>query len=610
MWMDQSEKDRLLEAAKADIVRTTSVIGGMVERLDASIEQAARTYRTIDSNESETAFEDRMRAEASGANTAVIRESLAQLATSPYFARFDAVFEDEPNRPYYIAKYAASEMGIYSWTTPVAALRFESPGHVRYQTPDGEWRDGQITRRDQYMIARRHLNFMTTEGLGLERELIYQEHFSGRKTGFVLPEVVAQMEKAQDTVIRAVPQGPFLISGPAGSGKTTLALHRVAYLRQSPETADLYPAEKILVLVQDSSTDDYFSHLLPELGIRDVVITTFAQWAIGLLGLRRYVYHARPGHDELERDRYELAKARAVKVTSATASKVELKSPEKILLAHYRDYLDERQMGLLTSELQDNALDRFDLTLLLRLQKQVDGTLMTTTEDVTYLRGGLTKRTPRPVPLEYSLVLVDEFQNYLPEQLGLLRGITDKSKSMLYIGDVAQQTQLGAIRDLTEIGEKIAPERVIKLEKVYRNTKQILEYIRNLGYDVEIPAGVAEGPLVAEHPAWDVVEVLQYIVGLTRAPGTVMGIIAPDPETNETYRDYFADDETVRCMTMRESQGVEFDIVCLVGWGESEPPSGEVDAALRADWHRTRRDLLYVALTRAMTELHVIGRFT
>jgi DNA helicase IV len=608
--MDQTEKDRLLEAAKADITRTTSVIGGLVERLDESMEKAARAYRSIDSTESETAFEDRMRAEASGANTALIRESLAQLALSPYFARCDVVFDDEPNRPYYIAKFAASELGIYSWTTPVAALRFELPGRVRYQTPDGEWRDGHMTRRDQYMIARGHLNFMTTEGIGLERVLIYQEHFSGRKTGFVLPEVVAQMEKAQDTVIRAVPQGPFVISGPAGSGKTTLALHRVAYLRQSPETAELYPAESILILVQDSGTDDYFSHLLPELGIHDVVITTFAHWAIGQLGLGRYFYQPRPGDDETQRDRYEFAKVRALKGKIAPVTKAELKSPEKILLAHYRDYLDAGQMGLLTTQLQDNALDRFDLTLLLRWQEQVAGMLMTTVEDVTYLRGGLTKRKQRLVPLEYSLVLVDEFQNYLPEQLRLLRGITDKKQSMLYIGDVAQQTQLGAIRDLAEIGEAVAPERVIKLEKVYRNTKQILEYIRGLGYDVEIPAGVAEGPTVAEHTARDVVEALQYIVGLTRAPGTLMGIIAPDPETIDTYRDYFSDDDSVHCMTIREAQGVEFDVVCLVGWGEDDGSSHEADSNLLAERQRIMRDLLYVALTRAMKELHVIGSFS
>ncbi|HNW09616.1 MAG TPA: hypothetical protein PKM52_03475, partial [bacterium] len=109
--------------------------------------------------------------------------------------------------------------------------------------------------------------------------MIYQEYFSTRKTSFILPEIVAQMEKAQDQVVRAEYGGKLAITGPAGSGKTTLALHRAAYLLQSPETVDKLDANQIIVFVQDDSTRDYFSHLLPELGINDVEITTMASWA-------------------------------------------------------------------------------------------------------------------------------------------------------------------------------------------------------------------------------------------------------------------------------------------------------------------------------------------
>jgi DNA helicase IV len=456
------------------------------------------------------------------------------------------------------------------------------------------------------MIARGHLNFMTTEGVGYERELIYQEHFSGRKTGFVLPEVVVQMEKAQDQVIRASHRGSFVISGPAGSGKTTLALHRVAYLRQAPETAELYPAESILVLVQDNDTEDYFSHLLPELGIHDVQITTFAHWAIQQLGLGNYFYHARPGHDELERDRYEFAKLQALRGAMEPVNLPQLKRPDGLLKAHYKDYLDDGQMGLLTSELEEGALDRFDLTLLLRLKERAEGRLMQTVERITHLKAGRARKVFRQEPLEYSLILVDEFQNYMPEQLRLLKGTANKLQSMLYIGDMAQQTQFGTLAGWTDIGEVIEPERAIKLEKVYRNTRQILEYIRAQGYDVEIPNGMSEGPAVAEHPVGDVAEALQYIVGLTRVPGAQLGIIARDPETIETYREYFAEDASVRCMTMREAQGVEFEVVVLVGLDDATAVIDAEDEVLGAEQQRINRDLLYVALTRAMTELHVL----
>jgi hypothetical protein len=133
-----------------------------------------------------------------------------------------------------------------------------------------------------------------------------------------------------------------------------------------------------------------------------------------------------------------------------------------------------------------------------------------------------------------------------------------------------------------------------------------LEYIRGRGYDVDIPVGVHDGPAVVERAVGDVAEALQYIVGLTRPPGALLGIIAPDPETIETYRAYFAGDASVRCMTMREAQGVEFDLVCLVGLSDATLVA-DTDPALAAEQRRIQRDLLYVALTRAMTELHVLG---
>jgi DNA helicase IV len=599
--MDQADKDRLLAQTRADIAAKRGVLLELARKFDQELAAGPGVFVL---SESETALEDEMRSRAAAANALQIQTEMEQLAESPYFSRMDVAFDDEPERPYYIAKHSASELGIYSWTAPIAALRFEKPGEVSYRTPLYGDRTGQMIRKDQYMIAQGHLNFMTTERTGHDRELVYQEHFSGRKTGFVLPEVVAQMEKAQDQVVRADHRGPFAISGPAGSGKTTLALHRVAFLRQTPETADLYPAESILVLVQDEGTEDYFSHLLPELGIHDVHITTFARWAIQVLGIGDHFYHARPGRTELERDQYEFAKLWALHRSLPEVEARSLRHPAQILTAHYSAYLNEAQMGLLQSELMEGALDRYDLTLLLLLHIRVHGGLVTKQEFRTEKRGRRTEIELRDAPLQYSLILIDEFQNYMPEQLRLIRSAAGKLQSLVYVGDMAQRTQFGSLQGWNEIGETIEPERSITLQKVYRNTRQILEYIRAQGYDVDIPAGVNDGPEVREHEAPGVVEALQYITRLTRVPGAQLGIIARDPRVLEPYRDYFAADDTVHCLTMREAQGVEFDLVVLLT--EEDDGIDWDDADLAAEQMTVYRDLMYVALTRAMTELHVV----
>lgn len=164
----------------------------------------------------------------------------------------------------FFGKFQISEQNIYSWMSPIAVMRFEKIGAAAYILPGGRKRAGKIDRNDQFLIANGKIIFMASEARKWQRTLIYQEYLTNRKSGFILPEIIERLEKAQDEVIRASHQGSFLIAGPAGSGKTTLAFHRIAYLTQAPETAPFYPDYNIIVFVQDESTKKYFSALLPQ----------------------------------------------------------------------------------------------------------------------------------------------------------------------------------------------------------------------------------------------------------------------------------------------------------------------------------------------------------
>jgi DNA helicase-2/ATP-dependent DNA helicase PcrA len=222
-------------------------------------------------------------------------EELDHLNKSPFFVKCK-IGEKE----FYFAKHHFTEEHIYSWIAPIATVRFEKPGPIEYKLPDGKIEKAILEHKEQYLIVDGKVVFFAVEDLKNPRELIYQEHFSTKKEGFVLPEIVEVIEKAQDAVIRAHHVGPFVISGPAGSGKTTLALHRVAFLVQAPDTAHLYPGESIIVFVQDNGTKEYFSHLLPELGIKNVRITTFFEWATEILGIPEALYTDTRG-DEYQR---------------------------------------------------------------------------------------------------------------------------------------------------------------------------------------------------------------------------------------------------------------------------------------------------------------------
>ncbi len=136
-------------------------------------------------------------------------ERLRQLYPSPYFTRCECEINGE-KKVMYFAKFSFSDENVYSWISPAATLRFENPGPAGYVRPDGKVQSGILLSKDQFMIVDSKLLFFSAESIGHSRELIYQEHFTRQKVGFILPEVVELMEKAQDQIVRAPYHGRYV----------------------------------------------------------------------------------------------------------------------------------------------------------------------------------------------------------------------------------------------------------------------------------------------------------------------------------------------------------------------------------------------------------------
>ncbi len=603
--MEQQQKDTLLNTARTHVSETQKAIDSGIIDFQTSIEKTNHEIRT-----SKTESEDiKMLQEAMVAHSEDLIQDLQSLRPSPYFTRCDISFDDEPEpKTHFFGKFSFDKSSIYSWTTPIASLRFEEPGAVSYTTPEDGERTGTLLRRDQYMIVDGNIIFMATESTENPRQLVYQEYLSARKNSFALPEIVAQMEKAQDHVIRAHHAGPFAISGPAGSGKTTLALHRVAYLTQSPDTTMTYPGRSIIVFVQDNGTKDYFSHLLPELGIHNVRITTFSEWALELLDIDSFHFQSRIGRNETERDQYEYAKLRAIKTQPLPSYR--RGSEFTLLETFYAPYLTLEQQELFQKQRTEGSVDRYDLTLLLHAKAKRENGFSRTRMLTIRLKDGRTKQQPQKEMLEYSLMVVDEFQNYLPLQLRLLNMCLKKPRrSILYVGDMAQQTQFGTLRTWEDTGEQINAERLVRLHKVYRNTKNILEYIRSLGYSVEIPDGIRSGKDVQEIICTTPQEEISYLKHLLETTTVSIGVLSKDGDYLAEFSTAFSNEPRIRFMSIREAQGVEFEIVCIVGMNSETFTLTDdelADAEYASEKSRINRDLLYVALTRAISELHVL----
>ncbi len=593
--MNQEAKNNLLNGAKEHLA-------GIQQKITDKI--TYREKRARSSQRSDVTLSDAVAEQILTAHNHEQIENLKQLYPSPYFTRCDFTTNGEQKMMYF-SKFSFSDENIYSWITPAAALRFENPGIASYTRPDGISHSGIIDRKDNYMIVDGKILFFSTESTNHLRELIYQENFTQQKTGFILPEVVERMEKSQDQVIRAHHDGPFIIAGPAGSGKTTLALHRVAYLVQSPETTEFFRPESILVLVQDSGSKKYFSQLLPDLGIKGVMIVTFFEWAQMILKLNDCSALADYEVSDKEKIEYEYVKLKALKTIAAIPYNKNIYS---LLDKVYAPYLNNSQKTTLAWQKNKKLLDRFDITILLMCYQKQYGQFNIEKDYYEQLSNGQYRRRKSAFEAKYNLIVVDEFQNYLPEQLKILNScINERLKSMVYVGDLSQQTQLGTVRDLASLGFDTTPERLVKLEKVYRNTKEILNYIKNIGYKIEIPEQIKNGEPVIEVKLDNIESEIDFVKKQNKGKNETVGILSRHKNYLDKFKEEFKNDSQIYCLNFYEAQGVEFDSVFIVGPTHNESNYEDLNEDLAKEIKAIEKDLLYVALTRAISKLYIFS---
>ncbi|MBW5448685.1 AAA family ATPase [Cohnella sp. CFH 77786] len=222
------------------------------------------------------------------------RRRLELLGMEPYFGRLDFREQGHPEPvPLYIGKRGmdrrdTGEPFIIDWRAPVASLFYSFTGgdeSVAYDAPEGTV-EGEVYRKRNLQVRDRSLQRVVEsyvrggENLGLSDEfLLYR---LGEKKDNRLRDIVSTIQAEQDRIIRAPRKLAMIIQGAAGSGKTTVALHRLAFLLYRYQ--DQVKAERMIIFAPNAMFLDYISGVLPELGVGSVRQTTFADWALGKLG--------------------------------------------------------------------------------------------------------------------------------------------------------------------------------------------------------------------------------------------------------------------------------------------------------------------------------------
>lgn len=201
-----------------------------------------------------------------GAFMVKVRDKINKIKDSPYFARIDFRLKDmDDESKYYIGRFAfdyEDELIILDWRSPIASMFYDYEiGKAGYDAPIG-WVDGEITRKRQFKIKNGKLEYALESSINIQDDILQKElsHTSDEK----MKSIISTIQKEQNQIIRNDKAHTLIIQGVAGSGKTSIALHRIAFLLY--RFKDKISANNVIILSPNKVFGDYISNVLPELG--------------------------------------------------------------------------------------------------------------------------------------------------------------------------------------------------------------------------------------------------------------------------------------------------------------------------------------------------------
>ena len=481
-----------------------------------------------------------------------LKHRFEKMLDAPFFGRVDFMYDgdDEPE-PFYIgignfAEKNGMQPLIYDWRAPVSSLFYDyDKGPASYEAPAGRL-DGEILSKWQFKIQNGELVYAFESDTKIDDDILKKE--LGTNSDVKLKNIVRTIQKEQNAIIRNTHDRILAIQGAAGSGKTSVALHRIAYLLYHDR--EHLKSSNVLILSPNSVFSDYISHILPELGEENIQEMSFDLFAYR--ELKGIVPDCEDRYDQLERtmklqDPYlterfeekqlegfvgmmegflarledELMDFRAIEYKGIQKTEEELinlfyfkfqNAPLLSRMDAIRDYCVDEYETLLGRDLSEEELlivqEKFDKMYVTKDIYKIYGWLLEecgypSLPDVEYEKRKLEYEDVFPVLyLKYRLtgkavhnhikhLVIDEMQDYSYLQYVILNQIF--KCRMTILGDKAQ-TLDEQMRDVLQFLPGVFDQKIRKIvmNKSYRNTMEIARYAEKL-------TGVKDVELLKRH---------------------------------------------------------------------------------------------------------------
>ena len=578
MAFNQTEKQE-----KEYLKQIISFLKKVIGNTDASVKDHVDTLaeykdyiwfnKDIDPHEIRSMRESILNHFALGESVINKRKRLTKILAIPYFGRIDFLEKKENSKvmPTYIGIHTFYDPEsratlIHDWRAPVSSMFYDHElGEAGYRSPSGEIK-GEISLKRQYRIRGGKMEFMIESALTVHDDILQKELSSNADDK--MKNIVATIQREQNRIIRNEDIRTLIIQGVAGSGKTSIALHRIAYLLYT--FRDSISSKDILIVSPNKVFSDYISNVLPELGEETVPETSMEQILSGVLE-HKYKYQTyfglvnelleKPSSSLIDRIAYKASfgfiseldkfilhientyfKAADVKLTKYITIPAPFIEEQYLRFNRYpirrrfdamADYMLDMlkiQYAFTVTTAGRNLLKK-EIRLMFAgnndIQVYKDFFKWTNNPGMFKMRKGHTLEYSDLAPLAYlhlalegngnqpfrvKHLLIDEMQDYSPIQYKVIQKLFPCRKTVL--GDAGQSVNPYGSSTAETIQKSLTASEIMKLCKSYRSTFEITDFAQKIHPNAELEPVARHGEKPQILQFGSAVEELSGIMGL------------------------------------------------------------------------------------------------
>jgi DNA helicase-2/ATP-dependent DNA helicase PcrA len=600
------------------------------------------------------------------------QRGLSKLMRSPYFGRFDFVRSDSDHdraEVIYVGVHhfrdeAAAQTLVYDWRSPIATMFYDHEiGPARYEAPSGEIR-GRLLLKRQFRIRDGCMEFMLESSVNVVDDVLQRELSRAADEG--MKNIVATIQRDQNAIIRNEDAHTLLIQGVAGSGKTSIALHRIAFLLY--RFKDTLSSNDVLIVSPNRVFADYIGNVLPELGEERVTEIGMEALAEELLN-HQYRFQTFFEQTALLLEKNEDAMKRRIAAKASleflrkidayvehieemTFAAAEWRCGRRIVPGWFFEETWRKHRGVAlteriartvgATEQQIGIHYHYDLQPEERraLREAVGGMIRRITLREAYKNLFVWMEQPhlfKPAggKLEYADVfpliylkmrleavnnprkgvkhlLIDEMQDYTPVQYAVLARLFPCRKTIL--GDAAQSVSLYGASTAEQVERALQGAICVKLTRSYRSTWEIMRFAQGISPNPELVAIERHGEpprvIACKRAAEAHRHILDEIASFKDSPHASLALIAKTQKQAQKLHRALGESGVDSRLLDAHSGGFSTGlIVCTAYLAKGlEFDRVIVPDASASNYHSDMdRNLLYVACTRAMHRLTVIA---